>query len=117
MQGAPIAHMASQKQQPSGTPGKQRPRHVPRRTCIGCRRTDARGEFVRLVRADDGRVIIDRTGKQRGRGAYLCQRRECWHNALRRRSIERALRLERLHPDDRATLEQFMQYLEDTMVD
>ncbi|MBC8078429.1 MAG: YlxR family protein, partial [Chloroflexales bacterium] len=60
----------------SGSPSKQkqqaRPRHVPQRTCVACRRTDAKRGLLRLVREADGRVALDPSGKRNGRGAYLC---------------------------------------------
>jgi hypothetical protein len=85
--------------------------------CIACRRTDEKRALIRLVRTEEGHVEIDQSGKLRGRGAYLCHDSRCWTTALKRRSLERALRLERLHPDDRITLEHFIQHLEGTMSD
>lgn len=83
------------------------PKHIPQRTCMACRQGDAKRSLVRLVRVAEGRVEIDPTGKRNGRGAYLCRARDCWEVALKRHSIERALRLDMLHPADRETLEQF----------
>ena len=95
----------------SGSAPKQkqpaRPRHVPQRTCVACRRTDAKRGLLRLVRDAEGRVALDPTGKRNGRGAYLCHSPACWEQALKRKGLERALRVETLHPDDRAALEQF----------
>lgn len=96
--------MAKHRQQP-------RPRHVPQRTCIACRKVDAKRGLIRLVRLPDGRVAIDPTGKRAGRGAYLCAERSCWEAALKRKAIERALKIERLHDDDRAMLEAHAQTL------
>jgi hypothetical protein len=59
-------------------------------------------------------VSIDPGGKLRGRGAYLCHDPACWKAALQRRSLQRALRLERVQPEDQAALEQFAKHLEDT---
>ena len=81
-----------------------RPRHVPQRTCIACRKVDAKRGLRRLVRVDGNRVVIDPGGKRAGRGAYLCAERGCWEQALKRTAIERALRLERIEPDDRQML-------------
>jgi predicted RNA-binding protein YlxR (DUF448 family) len=46
---------------------------------------------VRIVRTPAGEVVLDATGRQAGRGAYLCADGACWQTALKRRSIERAL--------------------------
>ena len=67
-------------------------RHVPQRTCVGCRTSSAKGEFVRVVRSPDGAVEVDTTGKRNGRGAYLCERLACWQEALKRDRLARALR-------------------------
>jgi hypothetical protein len=34
------------------------------------------------VRTPDEGVVVDLTGKQNGRGAYLCDRLSCWEKAL-----------------------------------
>lgn len=66
-------------------------RHFPVRTCVACRTERQKREFVRIVRAPDGTVSLDRTGKANGRGAYLCADGSCWAVALKKKSIERAL--------------------------
>ena len=53
----------------------QRVKHVPQRTCVGCREVLPKRKMVRLVRTSDG-VQIDPTGKLAGRGAYLHDRRD-----------------------------------------
>ncbi len=72
---------------------KGRPRHIPERTCIACRRREAKRGLVRLVRTPEGQVEVDLTGKKPGRGAYICPRSACWEEALRRRALNRALRV------------------------
>ena len=83
-----------------------RPRHVPARTCVGCREEQPKRHLVRVVRAPDGAVRVDPTGKAPGRGAYLCRRAECWTAALRRDMLDGALRTS-LGTADRAALEAF----------
>lgn len=82
----------------------QRVKHVPQRTCVACRRSDAKRGLLRVVRSGDGRVELDPTSRRNGRGAYLCHDPACWEQAVKRKALERALRLEQLHPDDRAQL-------------
>ena len=84
-----------------------RPKRVPQRTCIACRKVDPKRALLRVVRDTNGRVAIDSTGKRAGRGAYICHDPECWDLALRRGMLVRALRLELLSDEDRAELEQF----------
>ncbi len=67
-------------------------RHIPERSCVACGRKAAKGELLRVVCTPAGAVAIDRTGRQNGRGAYLCRQAGCWEKALTRRSLERTLR-------------------------
>ena len=78
------------------------------RTCIACRKVDAKRGLIRLVRLSEGRVAIDSTGKQPGRGAYLCAERGCWETALKRKAVERALKIESFDPSDR---QMFLDYV------
>ena len=84
-----------------------RPKHVPRRTCVACRKVDAKRGLRRLVRIEGQRVVVDPTGKRAGRGAYLCAERGCWEAALKRAVIERALKIDRLAPEDRQLLSEY----------
>lgn len=81
-----------------------RPKHVPRRTCVACRESDAKRQLIRLVRTTDGTVEVDPTGKRAGRGAYLCARVSCWERGVNERTLGRALRLEGLTAENRAAL-------------
>jgi predicted RNA-binding protein YlxR (DUF448 family) len=70
-----------------------RPRHVPQRTCIACRTTEAKRGLIRVVRTPEGRVEIDPTGKKNGRGAYVHESRRCWDEALKRERLARSLKV------------------------
>ena len=86
----------------------QRVKHVPQRTCVGCREILPKRRMVRIVRTAAG-VRVDPTGKLAGRGAYLHDRRECWELGLRG-ALAHALKTE-LTTEDRARLEVFMNAL------
>ncbi len=60
----------------------QRVKHVPQRTCVGCREVLPKRTMIRIVRTAEG-VQVDLTGKLAGRGAYLHDRRECWERGLK----------------------------------
>jgi predicted RNA-binding protein YlxR (DUF448 family) len=89
----------------------QRMKHVPQRTCVGCRTVMAKRQLVRVVRTANG-VLVDPTGKLAGRGAYLHDRRSCWESGLGG-SLARALKTE-LSAADRERLEAFMNTLPQT---
>jgi len=67
------------------------PRHYPLRTCVACRTERQKRDLLRIVRAPDGAVAFDPTGRAAGRGAYICADGSCWAVALKRKSIDRAL--------------------------
>ena len=71
----------------------RRPRHVPQRTCVGCRTTAPKRGFVRIVRTPAGRVVVDPTGKAAGRGAYLHASPSCWEVGLKRGRLAQSLRV------------------------
>ncbi len=71
---------------------KPRQKHVPVRTCIACRQAQGKRQLVRIVRTPTGEVRIDPTGKQAGRGAYLCRTRDCWEQALNGQRLNAALK-------------------------
>jgi len=81
-------------------------KHIPQRTCVACRSTAAKRGLIRIVRTPQGGVELDPTGKAAGRGAYLCHRRECWQEALKREKLARALRV-KLWDADREKLEAY----------
>jgi uncharacterized protein len=64
----------------------------PQRTCIGCRQVKPKGELVRLVRGDDGGVVVDHQQMAPGRGAYACATLECLDKALMPGRLARALK-------------------------
>lgn len=85
-----------------------RVKHVPQRTCVGCRETLPKRQMIRVVRTAEG-VRVDQTSKLAGRGAYLHDRRECWERGFRG-GLAHALKVE-LTVEDRAHLEDFMNSL------
>jgi predicted RNA-binding protein YlxR (DUF448 family) len=83
-----------------------RPRRVPQRTCIACRRVEGKRQLVRIVRTPAGTVELDPTGRQNGRGAYLHADPACWDAAFKRKVIQHALKTE-LTDADRLALEAY----------
>lgn len=70
---------------------KLKPRkHIPQRTCVGCREVQGKRSMLRLVRTDEG-VVLDATGKLPGRGTYLHIQQECIKSGING-GIARALK-------------------------
>lgn len=86
----------------------KRMKHIPHRTCVGCREVLAKRNLIRVVRGPAG-VSIDLTGKAAGRGAYVHDKRSCWDKALKG-ALVHALKTE-LTEQDREVLIHFMESL------
>ena len=80
-------------------------RAEPQRTCAGCRRVRDQKLLIRLTRALEGGIRMDRGERLSGRGAYLCPDLNCLRQARRRRSLERALRVSKVTDVDWAAIE------------
>ena len=63
------------------------------RSCISCGLKVHKDQLLRLVSNAPGEVKLDRTGKHPGRGAYLCNKGECWESGLKKNRLERTLRV------------------------
>lgn len=63
---------------------------IPVRMCLGCGEMKPKKELIRAVKAPDGEISIDLTGKKSGRGAYICRSAECFRKARKARRFEKA---------------------------
>ena len=70
---------------------KRRPDHVPTRTCAVCRQSHPKRDMTRIVRAPDGSINRDETGRAPGRGTYICQDPACRDNERSAAAVKRAL--------------------------
>jgi len=87
-------------------------RKPPLRMCVGCREMKDKKELIRVVRTTDGTVEIDPTGKQNGRGAYICST-QCLEKTRKKNLLGRALN----HPVDDTVYEKLLEQLHDGGVD
>lgn len=62
----------------------------PLRKCVGCTEMKPKKELIRIVKSADGTIAADFTGKQNGRGAYLCHNADCLARARKTRQLERS---------------------------
>ncbi|MBR5472832.1 MAG: YlxR family protein [Clostridia bacterium] len=54
---------------------------IPLRMCIGCREMKPKAELYRIVKTPNGEIVIDKTNKISGRGAYICKCGDCLKKA------------------------------------
>ncbi|MEE8835785.1 MAG: YlxR family protein [Eubacteriales bacterium] len=80
---------------------------MPMRTCVGCREKKEKKTLARIVKRPDGSVVYDETGRQNGRGAYLCRNTACLKKAQKSHSLDRALK-EEIPPEVYEELEKEM---------
>ena len=69
-------------------------RKIPERQCMGCNEKRPKPELLRVVRAPDGSVSLDFTGKKSGRGAYICRDVDCLRRARKTGRLGRSLECE-----------------------
>ncbi len=62
----------------------------PQRQCIGCAEMKPKNTLVRIVKTPDGNIILDRSGKANGRGAYICYNEECYKKAVKMKKLEKS---------------------------
>ena len=66
-------------------------RKIPTRRCCGCGESFPKKDLIRVIRAPDGTVSLDFTGKKSGRGAYVCRSLDCFRQARRADRLSRGL--------------------------
>lgn len=67
-------------------------RKVPQRQCIGCEEMKNKKELIRVIKTPEDQIIIDATGKQNGRGAYICNSIDCFEKTRKNKGLERSLK-------------------------
>ena len=66
---------------------------IPLRKCTGCNEMKPKKELIRVLKTTEEEIILDKTGKKNGRGAYLCNSQECFKLARKSRGLERSLQV------------------------
>lgn len=65
----------------------------PMRRCVGCGESKEKKELVRVVRDTEGNIHLDPTGRANGRGAYICRDEKCLELAIKKRGLDRTLKV------------------------
>lgn len=66
---------------------------VPLRQCIGCGEMKSKKEMIRVLKNTEGEITLDATGRQNGRGAYVCKSSECLKQAIKNKGLERSFKM------------------------
>ncbi len=67
---------------------------IPMRTCIVTKEKLPKNKLIRIVRTPELNVVIDETGKQNGRGAYLKKDIEVYEKAKKTKILNKHLEIE-----------------------
>lgn len=73
-------------------------RKIPMRTCVVTREKYPKNELIRVVRTPEGNVLVDKSGKQNGKGAYLKLDETVINKARQSKVLDRTL--ETVVPDN-----------------
>ena len=82
------------------------------RKCVGCGGMKSKKEMLRVIKTAEGEILLDATGRKNGRGAYLCQSRECLQQAVKGKGLERSFKMS-IPKDVYEKLEKEMEELEE----
>lgn len=69
-------------------------KQLPKRTCIGCNEVKLKKDLIRVVKNKENQIFMDKTGKANGRGAYLCNDKECLEKAIKSKRLERTFEVQ-----------------------
>ena len=70
------------------------PKKIPMRQCVGCGEMKEKKSLIRIIRTPEGRILLDRTGRANGRGAYICDDPACLAAARKKKSLNRAFKMQ-----------------------
>ena len=67
---------------------------VPLRKCVVTSEQHPKSEMFRIVRTPEGEVVVDNTGKTRGRGAYVVKKKSVIMQAQKKKVLAKHLEVE-----------------------
>lgn len=71
---------------------------IKQRMCGGCMNHFPKENLLRIVRTPSGEVVIDKTHKSSGRGAYICKSEKCLNIVIKKKWLGRVLKTD-INPD------------------
>ena len=66
---------------------------IPMRQCVGCGEMKSKKEMMRVLKTPEEVIVLDKTGRKNGRGAYLCMTSECLVKARKNRGLEKSFKM------------------------
>jgi hypothetical protein len=56
---------------------------------MGCNNKKDKKDLIRIVKNNKNQISIDKTGKQEGRGAYICDDIQCLEKVIKSKRLEK----------------------------
>lgn len=66
---------------------------LPQRTCMGCNSKKDKNELIRIVKNSENEIFVDISGKQNGRGAYICNNYNCLEKLIKSKRLEKVFEM------------------------
>ena len=66
---------------------------IPQRTCMGCNEKKDKKDLIRIVKNKANEILLDKTGKLNGRGAYICNNVECLEKLKKSKRLNRVFEI------------------------
>lgn len=76
-----------------GAKGGVRVKKTPMRQCTGCGERKEKKALIRVICTPEQQILLDKTGKKNGRGAYICNSTTCLQKAKKSKALERSLKV------------------------
>ena len=62
------------------------------RKCMACNTKKDKYELIRIVKNKSGEIFVDKTWKQNGRGAYICNNIDCLEKVIKSNRLEKVFK-------------------------
>lgn len=62
------------------------------RMCLACKNMFDKKDLIRIVKNKEGKIFVDYTGKQNGRGAYICKNDECLKKLIKQKLLNKTFK-------------------------
>ena len=66
---------------------------IPQRMCVVTKEKADKRNLLRIVKTKDNQILVDLTGKQNGKGAYITKSKEVLEKAKKNKALDKALEI------------------------
>ena len=66
---------------------------IPQRMCVVTKEKTDKRNLLRIVKTKDNQILVDLTGRQNGKGAYITKSKEVLEKAKKNKALDKALEI------------------------